>query len=240
MALSRLTTAAVVFAALSLGSSCAELPKDQKGTVDHIQLSGIVRVGLIENPPWVIRTAGEPAGAEVDLMREFAAEQDARPEWYWGGEEKLLGALEKFELDAVAGGLSEQTPWSARVGLTRYYFEEKFDVGTRPGDTAFNGLKGRQIAVTDTRLAGILREKGADPVPVAVAEEHGKRPLAAADWELARLGLTPANQNLLKDRHVVAVPPGENQLVKRLEEFLSRRHDRIPSMLGRQPEVSRR
>jgi hypothetical protein len=76
---------------------------------------------------------------------------------------------------------------------------------------------------------------------VPVTDDHGARPLAAAGWDLARLGLTPADKILVKDRHVVAVPPGENQLIMRLEEFLSRRHDTIPAMLARHAEeVARR
>src|SRR5829696_6285113 len=122
--------------------SCAELPKDQHSTVDGIRQSGRMRIGLIENPPWVIRTSDEPAGAEVELMRRFASQLGVAPEWHWGGDEDLFGALEIFELDAVAGGISDETPWSKRIGITRYYFRENFDVGVEAGQP-IDDLKGK-------------------------------------------------------------------------------------------------
>ena len=236
MSVSRLTSVFIVAAAI-LCYSCAELPKDQSGTIDGIRKTGRMRVGLIESPPWVIRTNGEPAGAEVELIKQFASELGAQPEWHWGGEENLLGALEKYELDVVVGGISDQTPWSKRVGLTRYYFEEKFDVGRPSGNTTLSDLKGQEVAVQGPRVAAFVRQKGATPIQVDSVENVGMRPVAAADWQLARLGLTASGNNLHTDKHVIAVPPGENQMVKRLEEFLTKQHDNIPTILQQQPEV---
>jgi polar amino acid transport system substrate-binding protein len=196
-----------------------------------------MRVGLTENPPWVIRTDGEPAGAEVELMREFASQLGAQPEWHWGGEEKLLGALEHYELDAVVGGMSDETPWRKRIGLTRYYFEEKFDVGSQGGGSRQWDLSRQQVTVFDPRMAGFVRQKGGEPVQAPTGQLNGLRPVAAAEWRLEKMGLSPTGTNLHADRHVIAVPPGENQLVKRLEEFLSTRREQLPGLLQKQPEV---
>lgn len=237
MDVSRLTRVCII-AAVIFCCSCAELPKDQSGTTDGIRKTGRIRVGLIENPPWVIRTDGEPAGAEVELMNQFASELGAVPDWHWGGEENLLGALEKYELDAVVGGISDQTPWSKRVGLTRYYFTEKYDVGLAGGNTTLGDLKGQEIAVQSPRVAAFVRQKGATPIQVDSVENVGTRPIAAADWQLAKMGLTAAGSDLHTDRHVIAVASGENQIIKRLEEFLTKQHDNIPRILQRQPEVT--
>src|SRR4051812_46703466 len=97
-------------------TGCPYLPMDQHGTFQHITDTAKMRIGLIENPPWVIRTEGEPAGAEVELMRRFAKNVGVEPEWQWGGEANLMPSLENYELDAVIGGIGDKTPWSARVG----------------------------------------------------------------------------------------------------------------------------
>src|SRR5919199_5046023 len=116
------------FVLCALTAACANLPRDPKGTLRRVQ-GGRLRVGLVEHPPWVVRTEGEPAGAEVALVRQFASELNASPEWYWGGEQQHMEALERFELDLVAGGLTDDTPWSKYVGLTSPYYENRIAVG---------------------------------------------------------------------------------------------------------------
>jgi polar amino acid transport system substrate-binding protein len=228
----------VLITAVLLFSGCSDLPRDQEDTFKHIKGTGRLRVGLIENPPWVIRTSDEPAGAEVELIRQFAAEHGAQPEWHWGGEEKLLGALEKFELDLVAGGFSDSTPWRNRIGLTSAFYREKFDIGVPAGERTVTELTGREISVgDDARLTGFLREQDAVPVESGDSPEKGARPVAAPEWKLQKLGLTPSGSKLHTDRHVIATSPGANHLVKRLDEFLSARKGEIPSMLQRWEET---
>ena len=71
----------VVVALGLLALACGSLPRDPKGTLRRVQ-GGRLRVGLVEHPPWVVRTEGEPAGAEVELVRALAAELGATPEWH--------------------------------------------------------------------------------------------------------------------------------------------------------------
>jgi polar amino acid transport system substrate-binding protein len=216
--------------------SCSELPKDQENTVRRITDSGKMRIGLMENQPWVIRTGDEPSGAEPVLMRDFANTLGAVPEWHWGSDEGLFGALELHELDAVVGGVTDETPWTKRIGITRYYFEENFDVGVPQGNS-IEKLDGVSVAVADPRIAGFVRSENGTPVPTERLSEISGSPVAAADWKIRQMGLVPAGLDLHTDRHVIAVAAGENQLVKRLEEFLNERHDQIPVILAAQPEV---
>src|SRR4051812_2484546 len=104
----------VLVITLALFVGC-DLPRDPEGTLNRVR-GGTMRVGLVENPPWVIRTEGEPKGVEVELVRRFAAELGAKPEWHWGAEQKHMRAMEKFELDLVIGGLLDDTPWSDSIG----------------------------------------------------------------------------------------------------------------------------
>src|SRR5689334_14967441 len=104
----------IVSALLILGISCGSLPRDPNNTLQRVR-GGKLRVGLVERPPWVIRTDGEPAGAEVELVRRLARELDATPEWYWGNEQAQMEALKEFELDLVCGGLTDKTPWTKEI-----------------------------------------------------------------------------------------------------------------------------
>ena len=222
---------AVTLCALTL--ACGGLPRDPEGTLGRVQ-GGRLRVGLVEHRPWVVRTAGDPAGAEVELVRRFASELGATPEWHWGGEQRHMEALERFELDLVVGGITDQTPWSKYVGLTGPYFEETYAVGF-PGTTPPpKSLKGVSVAVREgAPVAYYLEQEGAAAVRVSNLAPVSD-PAAAPTWELERLGLVPSDKELLKEQHVMAVAPGENGFLKRLEEFLARERPRVKELLQRE------
>jgi polar amino acid transport system substrate-binding protein len=185
----------------------------------------------------VIRTEGEPAGAEVELVRRLAAELGATPEWVWGGEQNHLEALERFELDLVVGGLTKDTPWRNRVGLAGPYFEDRVLVGA-PGPNPPGDLSGLKVRVKSGDVAAsYLKKKGAVPVPVPDLAT-GDGPAAAADWRLEQLGLKPAGDELQSREHVMAVPPGENAWIAHLEEFFDRQRGNIKGLL--QQEAAKR
>jgi len=95
---------------LLLSLAC-QYPRDPEGTLDRVA-GGVMRVGFVEHPPWVEKENETlAAGIEPELLRQFAAELDSDLRVYWGSEEDLFTALEHFELDVVAGGLTEATPW---------------------------------------------------------------------------------------------------------------------------------
>jgi polar amino acid transport system substrate-binding protein len=165
-----------------LPAACASLPRDPENTLQRVQSSGRVRVGLVENPPWVVRTAGEPAGAEVELVRRFASELGATPEWYWGGEEQHLEALERFELDLVVVGLTDKTPWAQTVGLTRPYFNlgywwaDSVAAGLISFEIVKDGASSlrNSIAQLMNKRPTDVESKEDDPVPHKVEQELGK------------------------------------------------------------------
>ncbi|MFB9070139.1 transporter substrate-binding domain-containing protein [Citricoccus parietis] len=69
-------------------------------------------------------TGAEPTGSEVDLIQAFAEEIDAEIEWTASGEESLITALKTGDVDLMAGGLTDQSPWSSQAALTRSYAED--------------------------------------------------------------------------------------------------------------------
>jgi len=124
----------VIFVLPSLMSfSCDSLPMDQKGTVQRIAETHELRVGLVENPPFVVRDGDEPRGVEVEAIKSFAESQNAHPVWTWGGEQKLMKQLEHYEMDLVAGGLKKDTPWKSYVGMTDTYTGTEV-IATPPGE----------------------------------------------------------------------------------------------------------
>jgi polar amino acid transport system substrate-binding protein len=222
-----------------LAAACASLPRDPESTLQRVQTGGRLRVGLVESPPWVVRTTGEPAGAEVELVRRFATELGATPEWYWGGEEQHMEALERFELDLVVGGLTDKTPWSRMVGLTRPYFEERVLVGVPGSMQPPEEIKGLQVAAKPgDAVAAYLKKKGATAVPTDdLSQAMG--PAAAPDWKLEQMGFKPTTVELLKEAHVMAVPPGENGWLKRLSDFLSRQRSQVKALLQQEATARR-
>ncbi|MFP3714222.1 transporter substrate-binding domain-containing protein [Puerhibacterium sp. TATVAM-FAB25] len=111
---------------------------------------GELRVGVSADPPWTevaAPGATEPAvtGIEPTLVADFARALDAEVVWTVGGEESLVGDLADGRLDLVIGGLTEASPWTEQVALTRPYVTVPDAVGdaephvmaARMGENAF-------------------------------------------------------------------------------------------------------
>jgi ABC-type amino acid transport substrate-binding protein len=216
-----------------MGVGCG-LPRDPAHTFDLVQQFHHVRVGISEHPPWVIRTPGEPAGAEVELIRQFAREIGAVPDWIWGSENQHMQALKSFELDVVIAGLDKSTPWSKTVGLTRPYFEERIIVGVQRSMQQPSKLEGLTVAVkSGEATAAFLRRRHATPERVPdILSRAG--PVAGPEWRLEQLGFTPTRFDLFKVSHVMAISPGENGWLMRLEQFLFERQSDIKRLLQEQ------
>lgn len=217
-----------------------DLPRDPDGTLARVQ-GGTLRVGIIEHPPWASVIEGAPPrGVEVELIKEFAAELNARPEWVGGGEQTHIEALKAGELDLVIGGLTAETPWSAEIGVTNPYFENRIVVGVRAGVTPPARLARAPVLVRrGTPTATHIEEAGGTPVRVDRLFRLGDAgietlPVAAEEWELEARGYTPSKIELHTSEHVVAVAPGENEFLMRLERFLAARRSGVREMLKRE------
>jgi polar amino acid transport system substrate-binding protein len=223
-------------------ASCSDLPRDPKNTLRRIENEKKMRVGLVENPPWVIRSAnGEPAGAEVELIKNLAAQMDAQAEWHWGNEQQQFEALERFELDLVVGGFHDKTPWSKQIGLTSPYFENRILLGFPASVASTDEIKGMRIATKNGEAtAAFIEKKDAVPVRVDEFSAAGQMPVAAPEWELEKLGLRTTKTELNKEKHIMAVPPGENGWIKRLDEFLSSQRSQVKSLLQQNSEEARK
>ena len=109
---------AAALLALLTAPACGPWPRDPEGTLARAS-GGTLRAGAAEAPPWITRSGDGAAGPEAELVEAFARSIGARVEWRWGAAEDHLAALERYELDVVAAGLTADSPWQRRVGLTR-------------------------------------------------------------------------------------------------------------------------
>ncbi len=152
----RLVLIAAILTAL-LTAACGSVPADPEDTLERVT-GGVLRVGVSPNPPHTeAQETADPGGAEVVLVRDFAAILAAEIEWTMGGEETLILALERGDLDLVIGGLTADTPWTEHAAITKPYAETtdpegekvKLVMAARPGENAFL-----------LRLERFLRERG--------------------------------------------------------------------------------
>jgi polar amino acid transport system substrate-binding protein len=99
------------------------LPRDSDHTLDRVH-GGELRVGVTEHAPWVTIHDGRIEGIEPRLIEELARGLGARPVWRRGAESEILEALHRRELDIVAGGLTDDSPWRGQVAFTHPYFTD--------------------------------------------------------------------------------------------------------------------
>lgn len=121
-------------------ASCT-LPRDADGTLDRVR-HGVLRVGVADHPPWDSVGGGRVGGVEPHMIDDLARRFDATPTFRAGSESELLEALEQHELDLVAAGLHDDTPWNGRVALTRPYQTDtltgkRYVLATVPGENAW-------------------------------------------------------------------------------------------------------
>jgi ABC-type amino acid transport substrate-binding protein len=96
------------------------MPTDPDGTLDRVR-DGELRAGASASGSLVTVDGERVDGSLVDLVDEFAASVGAEVEWTVGSEEELVDALEAGSLDLAVGGMTDQTPWSDRIAVTRGY-----------------------------------------------------------------------------------------------------------------------
>ena len=126
---SKSLVAMLTAAVLGLSGCGLPVPRDPSGTLDSVR-GGVLHAGISPNGDLVVVDGAEPAGREVDAIEAFAESLDAEVAWTIGSEESLVRGLEEDRLDLVAGGLTDETPWAQKAGVTRPYTEITEEDGT--------------------------------------------------------------------------------------------------------------
>ncbi|WP_347876382.1 hypothetical protein [Microbacterium oxydans] len=110
-----------VLAAITFLAGCGlSIPADPDGTLDSVT-GGVLRVGTSPDGELVEVSRGDPSGPIIDLVDRFADSIDADTEWTVASEETLVTELEAGDLDLIAGGITPDTPWIDKAGVTRGY-----------------------------------------------------------------------------------------------------------------------
>lgn len=215
---------------LCLLPACASAPADPEATLERVT-GGRIRAGISASEPWTMFEDGEPAGVEVELLEDFAAELESEVEWVQGSEEELIGAMELGQLDVVLGGFSAESPWIQHAAMTHPYYTSQVVVAVPEGDEVPDDIAGLEVAVeANTEAAGLLEKT--DAVVDRVEDiESVAGPVAVDDWLLDDLGLTPTGVVLSETDHVMAVRLGENGWLVTLEKFLVSRTADVPELL---------
>jgi ABC-type amino acid transport substrate-binding protein len=122
--------AAITIITMSISGCGVAMPADPDGTLDRVT-GGELRVGATPNGDRVtIERSDDPGGADVELVEAFAASIDAEIAWQVGSEEALVRNLESGRLDLVVGGITDETPWIDKAGVTRPFTEVTDSQGT--------------------------------------------------------------------------------------------------------------
>jgi polar amino acid transport system substrate-binding protein len=150
-------------AVLCLVLAACGLPRDSSGTLQRVQ-GGLLRAGLVHNPPWVIDDGVAPRGVEPALVNALAQELGARVEWRRGAEHDLMRHLHERALDIVVGGFDSRLPWVKEAALTRpYYRDERMHVlAVPPGENAWM-VRVEQTLHAREREVGWLLAEAAQP-----------------------------------------------------------------------------
>ena len=106
--------------ALVLSGCGMSIPADPDGALEQVE-NGVLRVGVSPDGPVVERVGDEVSGPLALVIEDFARQHRADVEWEFGSEESLVMALEAGEIDIAIGGMTSDTPWSDRVGVSRGY-----------------------------------------------------------------------------------------------------------------------
>jgi polar amino acid transport system substrate-binding protein len=135
---------------------CDALPRDNAGALERAS-GGELRVGVVENPPWVRFDNQTITGLEPELIEAWAKSINARVFWQRGAESNLVEALDRRELDVVAAGFDTKTPYHSKLALSQPYVEvedrrgakKKHLLAVTPGESALLLSLDRFLAAQD-------------------------------------------------------------------------------------------
>lgn len=118
---------------LTLCAACGEIPKDPEMTLERVQSTRLMRVGLVA-------TNGERRRGEQLFLSRVASNTHSVPVVQVGPAEELLSKLEKGRLDLVVGEFHSSSPWAPRVTFVPLLTQQARD-GERMllGSAARNG-----------------------------------------------------------------------------------------------------
>lgn len=90
-----------------------------------------LKIGVSLFEPWTMQDeAGELSGFEIDVTRNIAHEMGVTPEFVVYEWEDIIPALEKGEIDIIAGGMAITPARALRISYSRAYAESGISLAT--------------------------------------------------------------------------------------------------------------
>lgn len=121
---------ALVLAGVLLLAGCF-VPRDPDKTLERVDARRELVVGVISAPPLTVVNGDQVSGSEAELMTAFARTRGASVRWVVGNGEQLVEKLDHHDVDLMVGGLTAQSPFKSKVGLTRGYVTDRDEYGKR-------------------------------------------------------------------------------------------------------------
>jgi polar amino acid transport system substrate-binding protein len=211
----------VLVAALPL-TACEDFPRDPGHTLEQVR-NGELRVGVRESEPWAMRNDNIVSGVEAGLVQKLARRLNAKIRWVAPGPGRAepFDALYRGQLDLVIGGITQDNPWSGRVTFTRPYLTSATVIASK---WTLTSVEGERVLV-DPAFPHMQKLMDLGAVPV-----FEKRGLAAdPQLQVKPFWALSASESvittLVEDRHVFALPPGENAWLVYVDGFLQSHRD---------------
>lgn len=105
--------------------------------LDDILERGTIRVGVAEFVPWTLKNqAGELMGFEIDVARKVALDMGVKPEFKVYVWEDIIPALQKGEIDVIAGGMAITPARALQVNFSRSLAKSGIGLATNTRKTA--------------------------------------------------------------------------------------------------------
>jgi polar amino acid transport system substrate-binding protein len=115
------------------------MPRDASHTLERVR-GGTLRVGIVENDPWVVDRGSAVGGIEGRFVTDVASAIGARIEWVREPEFELIRLLHDRKVQLVIGGFDTKVRWAQEVALTRPYLErdrKSHVLAAPPGENAW-------------------------------------------------------------------------------------------------------
>lgn len=128
-------------------------PSASADVLDDILARGTIRVGVAEFVPWTIKTkSGDLIGYEIDVARKIAADMDVEPEYKIYDWDKIIPALQKGEIDVIAGGMSITPRRALQVNFSQPLANTGISIATNTNKTqnisSLNHLNDERVIIT--------------------------------------------------------------------------------------------
>ncbi|MBU2676022.1 MAG: transporter substrate-binding domain-containing protein [Gammaproteobacteria bacterium] len=213
--------------------------------LDEILDRGAIRVGVAEFVPWTMRTkSGDLIGFEVDVAKQIAADMGVSVELKVYEWDAIIPALDKGEIDVIAGGMAITPERALRVNFSRPLALSGVGLATNTMKTqdmkTLDDLNDKSVTITtvaETMAANVaetLFERAnvkvfatKEPAEKEVLEGRAHAYLAAIPEvrflvlrNPAKLDL-PINEPLVASSEALAVKKGEQQLLNFLDAWVT-------------------